>query len=115
LAFNAAFALHLVGRRRLGRNARLRLLFKDGAIPSVTIILRTIFATSILVNGLYTPVLESSFERTSFFNDVPVAFKNFIKAHFPFSSLGAERQFVHDIEKDIVDTIVGDMMFNPKD
>ncbi len=29
-------------------------LFKDGAIPSVTIILRTIFATNILVNGLYT-------------------------------------------------------------
>ncbi len=59
--------------------------------------------------------LESSSERTSFFNDVPVAFKNSIKAHFPSSSLGAERQIVYDIEKDIVDTIVGDMMFNPED
>ncbi len=59
--------------------------------------------------------LESSSERTSFFNDIPVAFKNSIKAHFPSSSLGAERQIVYDIEKDILDTIVGDMMFNPED
>ncbi|CAK9202578.1 unnamed protein product [Sphagnum troendelagicum] len=59
--------------------------------------------------------LESSSERTSFFNDVSVAFKNSIKAHFPSSSLGAERQIVYDIEKDIVDTIMGDMMFNPED
>jgi hypothetical protein len=59
--------------------------------------------------------LESSFERTSFFDDVPVTFKNSIKVHFPSLSLGAERQIVYDIEKDIVDTIVGDMMFNLKD
>ncbi|KAH9560589.1 hypothetical protein CY35_06G113300 [Sphagnum magellanicum] len=59
--------------------------------------------------------LESSSERASFFNDVPVAFKNSIKAHFLSSSLGAERQIVYDIEKDIVDTIVGNMMFNPED
>jgi len=31
------------------------------------------------------------------------------------SSLGTEQQIVYDIEKDIVDTIVGDMMFNPED
>ena len=42
-------------------------------------------------------------------------FKNTIKVHFLSSSLGAERQIVYDIEKDIVDTIVGDMMFNPED
>jgi len=59
--------------------------------------------------------LESSSEHTSFFNDIPVAFKNSIKAHFPSSSLGVERQIAYDIEKDNVDTIVGDMMFNPKD
>ncbi len=59
--------------------------------------------------------LESSSKRASFFNDVAVAFKNSIKVHFPFSSLGAERQIVYDIEKDIVDTIVGDMLFNPED
>ncbi len=35
--------------------------------------------------------------------------------YFSSSSLGAKRQIVYDIEKDIVDTIVGDMMFNPKD
>ncbi len=58
---------------------------------------------------------ESSSERTSFFNDVPVAFKNSIKTHFQSSSLGAELQIVYDIEKDIVDTIVGDMMFNLED
>ncbi len=59
--------------------------------------------------------LESSFECASFFNDVPVAFKNSIKAHFPSSSLGAERQIIYDIENDIVDTIVGNMLFNPED
>jgi hypothetical protein len=59
--------------------------------------------------------LESSFERASFFDDVPVAFKNSIKAHFMSSSLGAERQIVYNIEKDIMDTIVGDIMFNPED
>ncbi len=59
--------------------------------------------------------LESSSERTSFFNDVPVTFKNSIKAHFPSLSLGAEQQIVYDIKKDIMDTIVGDMMFNPED
>ncbi len=58
--------------------------------------------------------LESSSERISFFNDIPVAFKNSIKAHFSSSSLGAKREIVYDIEKDIVDTIVGDMMFNPE-
>jgi len=42
-------------------------------------------------------------------------FKNSIKAHFPSSSLGAEREMVFDIEKDIVDVIVGDMMFEPSD
>jgi len=59
--------------------------------------------------------LKSSSERASFFDDVLVAFKNSIKVHFPSSSLGAQQQIVYDIEKDIVDTIVGDMMFNPKD
>jgi hypothetical protein len=58
---------------------------------------------------------ESSSKRTSFFDDVLVAFKNSIKAHFPSSSLGVEQQIIYDIEKDIVDTIVGDMMFNPED
>jgi hypothetical protein len=42
-------------------------------------------------------------------------FKNSIKAHFSSSSLGAEQQIVYNIEKDIVDTIVGDMVFNPED
>jgi hypothetical protein len=51
-------ALHLVGRRRLGRSAKLRQLFKDGVIPSITIILRSIFATNILVNGFYTRLLN---------------------------------------------------------
>jgi hypothetical protein len=57
--------------------------------------------------------LKSSSERASFFDDVLVAFKNSIKTHFPSSSLGAQQQIVYDIEKDIVDTIMGDMMFNP--
>ncbi len=57
--------------------------------------------------------LQSS-EQASLFNDM-VAFKNSIKAHFLSSFLGAERQIVYNIKKDIVDTIVGDMMFNPED
>jgi hypothetical protein len=55
------------------------------------------------------------FKRVSFFDDVLVTFKNSIKAHFSSSSLGIERQIVHNIKKDIVDTIVGDMMFNFED
>ncbi|KAH9562545.1 hypothetical protein CY35_05G077800 [Sphagnum magellanicum] len=50
--------------------------------------------------------LESFSERTSLFDDVPVAFKNSIKAHFSSLFLGIEQQIVYDIEKDIVDTIV---------
>jgi hypothetical protein len=57
--------------------------------------------------------LDSIVDRQAFFDDVPIAFKNSIKAHFPFSSLGAERQIVFDIEKDIVDVIIRGMMFDP--
>jgi hypothetical protein len=42
-------------------------------------------------------------------------FKNSIKAHFPSSTLDAERRIVYNIKEDIVDTIVGDMMFNLED
>ncbi len=58
---------------------------------------------------------ESFSERASFFDDVPVAFKNSIKTHFLSLSLSAERQIIYDIEKDIMDTIVGDMMFHAED
>jgi hypothetical protein len=51
-------------------------------------------------------------ERQAFFDNVPVAFRNSIKAHFPSSSLGVERQIVFDIEKEIVDVIVCGMMFD---
>ncbi|CAK9867059.1 unnamed protein product [Sphagnum jensenii] len=68
-----------------------------------------------IVFGWEEKALESSSECTSFFDDVLVAFKNSIKSHFPSSSLGAKRQIVYNIEKDIVDIIVGDMMFNPED
>jgi len=30
-------------------------------------------------------------------------------------ALGVDQQIVYNIKKDIVDTIVGDMMFNPED
>ncbi|CAM6049220.1 unnamed protein product [Sphagnum compactum] len=59
--------------------------------------------------------LDSIVERQAFFDDVPVAFRNSIKAHFPSSSLGAERQIVLDIEKDIVDVIIRGMMFDLAD
>jgi hypothetical protein len=59
--------------------------------------------------------LDLIVEHQAFFDDVPVVFKNSIKAHFPSSSLGAERQIVFDIKKDIVDVIVHGMMFDPAD
>ncbi|KAH8940421.1 hypothetical protein BDL97_15G087400 [Sphagnum fallax] len=58
---------------------------------------------------------DSIVERQAFFDYVPVAFRNSIKAHFPSSSFGAERQILFDIEKDIVDVIVCGMMFDPTD
>jgi hypothetical protein len=58
---------------------------------------------------------DSIVECQAFFDNVPVAFKNSIKAHFPSSSLGVECQTVFDIEKDIVDVIVRGMMFDPTD
>ncbi len=57
--------------------------------------------------------LDSIADRQAFFDDVPIAFRNSIKAHFPSSSFGAERQIVFDIEKDIVDVIIRGMMFDP--
>jgi hypothetical protein len=59
--------------------------------------------------------LDSIVEHQAFFDDVPVAFRNSIKAHFPSSSLGAQRQIVFDIEKDIVDVIIRGTMFEPAD
>jgi hypothetical protein len=59
--------------------------------------------------------LDSIVEHQKFFDDVLVAFRNSIKAHSPSSSLGAERQIIFDIEKDIVDVIVRGMMFDPVD
>jgi hypothetical protein len=59
--------------------------------------------------------IKSDNEHDQFFVDVSVAFKNSIKAHFPSSSLGTEHQIVFDIDKNIVDTIVGDMLFDPVD
>jgi hypothetical protein len=57
--------------------------------------------------------LDSIVDRQAFFDDVPIAFRNSIKAHFSSSFLGAERQIVFDIEKDIVDVIIRGMMFDP--
>ncbi|OAE31371.1 hypothetical protein AXG93_3789s1110 [Marchantia polymorpha subsp. ruderalis] len=59
--------------------------------------------------------INSSDDRKAFFDDVPVSFKNSIKPYFPSSSLGAEREMVFDIKKNIVDVIVGDMMFEAND
>ncbi|CAM6025085.1 unnamed protein product [Sphagnum balticum] len=59
--------------------------------------------------------LNSIVKRQTFFDDVLVVFRNSIKAHFPSSSLGVERQIVFNIEKDIVDVIVRSMMFDPTD
>jgi hypothetical protein len=51
-----------------------------------------------------------------FFDNVPCpVFKNSIKSHFASESLVAEQQKVYNFERGIVDTIVGEMMFNPSD
>ncbi|KAI2507861.1 hypothetical protein MHU86_6519 [Fragilaria crotonensis] len=50
------------------------------------------------------------------FNDALTSvFKSSIKAHFASESLGTERQKVFDIEKSIVETIVGKMIIDPVD
>jgi hypothetical protein len=56
-------------------------------------------------------LIDLSDDWNAFFDDVPVLFKNSIKAHFTSSSLGAERAMVFDIKKDIVDVIVEDIIF----
>ncbi len=56
--------------------------------------------------------IKSDNDRHQFFVDVPIAFKNSIKVHFPSSSLGAECQIVFNINRNIVDTIFGDMLFD---
>ncbi|OAE33006.1 hypothetical protein AXG93_1913s1070 [Marchantia polymorpha subsp. ruderalis] len=58
--------------------------------------------------------LETSLDRKSFFDDGSIAFKNSLKVHFP-SSLEDEGDIVYEIERDIVDTVVDDMMFNLED
>ncbi len=61
----------------------------------------------------YVAIKSDNFDN-QFFTNVFVAFKNSIKAHFLFSSLGSECQIVFDIDKNVIDTIVGDM-FVPTD
>ncbi len=59
----------------------------------------------------YTTI-KSDNECDQFFVNVPAAFKNSIKTHFPSSSLGTKCQIVFNIDTNIVDTIVGDMLFD---
>ena len=61
--------------------------------------------------------LDSIPKRDAFFDESPAAgvFKNSIKSHFASESLGAERQKVFDIEKGIMEAILGEMMFSPDD
>jgi hypothetical protein len=72
----------LVGRRRLGRSARLQLLLKDGVIHPF----RYDNIEHHLCNqhsgqwALYQ-ALECSFEHASFFDDVAVVFQNSCKSH----------------------------------
>jgi hypothetical protein len=40
LNYNAVFVLLLAAKRRLARNAKLRPLFRDGCVPSVTTTLK---------------------------------------------------------------------------
>ena len=78
---------------------------------------RTMLTPNTLNNGQCTMLLTLSLNAMQpFFDNVfcPV-FKNSIKSHFASESLGAEQQKVYDIERGIVDTIVGKMMFNPSD
>ena len=50
--------------------------------------------------------------KANFFeNHCPVPFKDSIPSHFP----GRQVPIVHTVGKDIVDVIVGDMMFDPEE
>ena len=114
LSFNALSALHLVGRRTLGRNARLQNTIQGWSHPFRYNNIENHLRNQHNCQWALYQALESSYERVAFFN-VPVLFKNSIKAHFPSSSVSTEQQIVYNIHKDIVDTIVGDMMFNLED
>jgi hypothetical protein len=59
---------------------------------------------------VYSNAVTSADECNSFF-----AGGASIKAHFASDSLGAKWQTVFDIKKNIVEKIVGEMMFNPED
>jgi hypothetical protein len=56
--------------------------------------------------------IKSNNECNQFFVNVRVTFKNSIKVHFSSSSLGTKHQTIFDIDKNIVDTIVSDMLFD---
>jgi hypothetical protein len=88
--------------------------FRDGFTPFATTIKNHVSSQHPVKWAEYK-LINLSDDQNAFFDNVPVSFKNLIKAHFPSSSLGAERAMVFKIEKDIVDVIVGDMMFNPSD
>jgi hypothetical protein len=53
-------------------------------------------------------------DRNQFFTDVLIVSKNSIKTHFVSESVG-ERQIIFEIDKDIVETIIGDMMYKVED
>jgi hypothetical protein len=59
-------------------------------------------------------VIHSNYECNQFFTNVFVVFKNSIKTHFVSKSMG-ERQIVFDINKDIVKTIVDNMIYKIED
>jgi hypothetical protein len=58
--------------------------------------------------------IHSSYEHDQFFTKMFVIFKNSIKAHFVCESVG-EQQIVFDVDKDIVKTIIRNMMYRVED
>lgn len=86
----------------------------DSAVLSAIKISKITLAISILQSGMYI-WLDLVDDQNDFFKHVFVVFKNTIKTHLPSSSFDASHQIMLDIEKNIVDVIVGDMMFDLAD
>ncbi len=110
--FNVIFVLPLVERRRLDPNESQPLPYKDGQPHFIMTTLKIICAPSTQLNGHNMRPLNPTMSTINYFVDIPVAFKNSIKAYYSSSSLGTECQIVFDINRNIVDTIISNMLFD---
>lgn len=97
LIYSVVYVLHSVGKKRLASSARPQLKCRDGLPLSITTILRNI-CTQHRMKWLEYDRFHSSSKCNQIFTNVHVVFKNSIKTHFAFKSVG-KRQIVFNIDK----------------